>query len=132
MALFRRRAKPLSREQSLTSIPVRNELIEEEESDEGYVRLLIPRRQDLWVKAVSRLFHVPKKRQITLDEIGSFVWRLCDGTNDVRAIIRALCTRYRLHRKEAEVSVVTYLRTLAKKRLLGIAVLKEPQEKAKK
>ena len=59
---------------------------------------------------------------LTLDEIGSFVWRLCDGNHSVREIIRALAARYKLHRKEAEVSVVAYLRTLAKRRLIAVAV----------
>jgi len=125
---FRRRPKPLTREQSLTSVPLRNEAIEVERTNAGEVRLLIPRRQTWWVKTLARVFYVPKKRRITLDEIGSYVWELCDGRTNVRQIIRALCKRYKLHRKEAEVSVVAYLRQLAKKRLIGIAVLKKPQE----
>lgn len=130
MALLRRH-KPLSREQSLTSIPVRNEAIEQERSDDGNVRLVIPRRDDWWVRGFARFFYVPKKRRITLDEIGSFVWELCDGHNDVRQIIRALAERYKLHRKEAEVSVVAYLRQLAKRRLVAIAVLKDSGRKAR-
>ena len=43
-------------------------------------------------------------------------------------IIRALCQRYTLHRKEAEVSVVAYLRQLAKRGLIGIALLKETEK----
>jgi hypothetical protein len=127
VALFRR-PKPLSREQSLGSIPVRNELIEAEETDDGTVRLTIPRRDDWWVRAAARFFYVPKQRRVTLDEIGSFVWALCDGQHTVRDIIRALAARYKLHRKEAEVSVVAYLRTLAKRRLVAIAVLKTPKD----
>ncbi len=104
------------------SIPVRNQAVEEDEADDGNVRLLIPRREDWWVRAAARVFYVPKKRRLTLDEIGSFVWRLCDGNHSVREIIRALAARYKLHRKEAEVSVVAYLRTLAKRRLIAVAV----------
>ncbi|MFW6162413.1 MAG: PqqD family protein [Planctomycetota bacterium] len=125
-----RRRKPMSREQSLTSIPVRNEAIEQERTDEGTVRLIIPRRDDWWVRAAARFFYVPKRRRIVLDEIGSFVWELCDGDNDVRRIIRALAERYQLHRKEAEVSVVAYLRQLAKRRLIAIAVLNNGGQKA--
>ena len=46
----------------------------------------------------------------------------------VRDIIQAMSTRYKLHRKEAEVSVVTYLRQLARKGLIGIAVPKTRDE----
>ena len=120
-----RRQKPLSREQSLASVPLRNEAIKAERTDTGDVRLLIPRRETWWVRTLSRFFYVPTNHKITLDEIGSFVWDQCDGKTNVRQIIQALCKHYKLHRKEAEVSVVAYLRTLAKKRLIGIAVLKK-------
>ncbi|NQT85213.1 PqqD family protein [bacterium] len=126
---FRRRKPELSREQSLASVPLRNTAVREEETDEGFVRLVIPRRDSLWVRCMAKVFYVPKARRVTLDEIGTFVWRQCDGAHNVRSIIKALCTRYKLHRKEAEVSVVTYLRQLAKRGLLGIAVLKEGEKK---
>ena len=124
MGLFRRE-KSLSREESLASVPMHNEAIGVERSDAGEVRLLIPRRESWWVNTLSRFFYVPKNRRITLDEIGSYVWDHCDGKRNVGQIIQALSKRYRLHRKEAEVSVVAYLRTLARKRLIGIAVLKK-------
>jgi len=121
---FRRRPKPLTREQSLASVPLRNEAIDADRTDSGEVCLVIPLRETWWVKVVRRVFHVPKKRRVSLDEIGSYVWELCDGKRNVRQIIQALCKRYKLHRKEAEVSVVAYLRELAKKGIIGIAVLK--------
>jgi len=124
---FRRRT-PLTREQSLESVPVRNQAIEAEETEDGEVRLVIPLRQTWWARLLSRLFYVPKTRRIALDEVGSFVWGLCDGKHNVRQIIQALCQRYRLHRKEAEVSVVAYLRQLARKGIIGIAVLKTPSD----
>ena len=126
--LFRRRPKAISREQSLASVPLRNEAIGVEHSDDGFVRLVIPLRASWWARVISKAFYVPKTRKITLDEIGSYVWGLCDGKRSVRSIIKGLCKRYNLHRKEAEVSVVAYLRQLAKKGIIGIAVLK-PQEK---
>jgi len=127
---LRRRPNTLSREQSLGSIPLRNEAIEVVPTEDGSVRLIIPRRETRWVKALSRLFTIPERRPLTLDEIGSFVWNLCDGQHTVRQIVKALCGRYRLHRKEAEVSVVTYLRQLAKRGIIGIAVARAPKENA--
>jgi len=122
---FFRRRKALSREQSLASIPVRNQAIEAEETEGGEIRLVIPLRQTWWARLLARAFYVPRTRRVALDEVGSFVWRLCDGKHNVRQIIQALCQRYRLHRKEAEVSVVAYLRQLARKGIIGIAVLGE-------
>lgn len=129
---FRRRPKSLTREQSLGSVPLRNEVIEAERTDDGEVRLIIPRRERWWVRSLGRLFYIPKQRPLTLDEIGSFVWELCDGKHTVRQIIKALSKRYRLHRKEAEVSVVAYLRQLTKRGIIGIAVLKKRDEKGAK
>jgi len=125
-----RRHKPLTREQSLASVPLRNEAVEVGRTDAGDVQLSVPRRDTWWVKALARLLYVPKRRRIALDEVGSFVWELCDGRHNVRQIIQALCQRYKLHRKEAEVSVVAYLRQLAKKGLIGIAVQKSQEDKA--
>jgi hypothetical protein len=125
---FRRRQKPLSREQSLGSIPLRNQAVRTERTDEGHARLVVPRRDAWWIRAFAKVFYVPKNRRITLDEIGTYVWDQCDGEQNVRQIIQALCKRYRLHRKEAEVSVVAYLRQLAKRGLVGIAVLKSKEQ----
>lgn len=126
---FWRRPQPLSREQSLASVPLRNQAIEVEETDAGEVRLVIPLRAAWWARLLSRLFYVPKKRRVVLDEIGSYVWGLCDGRRNIRDIIQALAGRYKLHRKEAEVSVVAYLRQLARRGIIGIALLKPGDRK---
>lgn len=118
-----RRPKPLSREQSLASVPLRNQAVEAERTDDGSIRLVVPVRPKWWARWLSHLVYVPKTRRIVLDEIGSYVWGLCDGQRSVRDIIGALSARYKLHRKEAEVSVVAYLRQLAGRGLIGIAVL---------
>ena len=129
---LRRRPKALTREQSLGSVPLRNAALEAERTESGEVRLLMPRRESWWVRGLGRVFYIPKRRPLVLDEVGSFVWNLCDGKHDVRQIIRALCKRYKLHRKEGEVSVVAYLRQLAKRGIIGIAVLKESKRAAPK
>ena len=128
---FRRRKPLLSREQDLASVPLRNTNVREEETDEGYARLVAPRRDSWWVRAMAKIFYVPDARRVTLDEIGTFVWRQCDGKHNMRDIIQALCKRYKLHRKEAEVSVVAYLRQLMKRGLLGIAVLDDEKKTPK-
>ncbi len=132
MGFFRlRRPQPLSREQSLASVPVHNEAIGAERTDTGDARLTIPRRDTWWVRLLDRVLYIPKNRRIRLDELGTYVWDLCDGHRTVREIIQAMSTRYKLHRKEAEVSVVTYLRQLARKGLIGIAVPKTRDEAAR-
>lgn len=130
---FRKNKNQLTREDSLNAIPVRNESVEVEEDDDlAETLILIPRRDDWWVRMLSKVLFIPKHRKVTLDEIGTFVWNLCDGKNDVRKIIEDFADKYKLGRKEAELSMVTFLRQMAKKRLIGLAIGQpEPKEKSK-
>ena len=121
--MFGKRQPKLTREQSLASVPVRNAAIREECREDGTLLLRVPiRRTGVW-KALGRVLNVPEAdRRVELDELGTFVWELCDGKTDVRAIIERFSRRFKLNRKEAEVSMVAYLRTLARRRLVGIMV----------
>jgi hypothetical protein len=120
---FRTRQGPsISREESFASLPVRNEALPTRRTDAGEIEITIPRREALWVGLLARVFYVPKSRKIVLDELGTFVWERCDGQTTVRDLIGIFAERYKLGRREAEVSLTEYLRTLAKRGLIGIAV----------
>ena len=90
-----------------------------ERDEAGLVVLSIPRRADGLGKILTIVFVVPKSRSVQLDEVGSFVWQLCDGVNSIREMIRKLGSEYKLNRKEADVSLTTYLRDLAKRGIVG-------------
>ena len=129
--MFRKKSQ-LTREQSLSARPIQNKAVQVSRDDTGLICISIPRRKAWWVDLLARVFFVPGEKRVGLDEIGSYVWDLCDGTNDVRSIIAQFQKRYQLNRKEAEVSLTTFLRTLAARRLVVIAVLKgkkSPREK---
>lgn len=116
----------LSREQSLKAIPIRNEkILAELDEDTGEMLLLIPRRDDRWVRLLARVFYVPPHKKVSLDELGTTVWNLCDGKNSVREIVGQFAEKYKLSRKEAEVSLTEFLRQMARKRLIGL-VISEP------
>jgi len=126
--MFKRRKQTVSREQSLTSIPVHNQVIREECGTDGCVTLLVPVRRTGVVKMLGKILNVPETdRRVSLDKLGSYVWRMCDGQTTVRDLIERFSRKYKLDRKEAEVSMVAYLRMLAKRRLVGIVV---PEEQA--
>ncbi len=120
--LFRKKKPQLNRRELLKSKPVHNERLEWEKMEDGDVMLSIPRRRSWWINLVARVFYVPTKRTVLLDEIGSLVWGLCDGKNTVDTVISALRKEYKLDQKEAEVSTLTYLKQLAEKGLIGFAV----------
>ena len=116
---FRRKKPHLTKDQVYASRPVRNPNLRWERDEAGLVVLSIPRRADGLGKILTIVFVVPKSRSVQLDEVGSFVWQLCDGVNSIREMIRKLGSEYKLNRKEADVSLTTYLRDLAKRGIVG-------------
>jgi hypothetical protein len=120
----------VSRVQVLGARPVRNPLVEwtrekrsgsAEGDDAPEVALLrVPRRKDRLGNVVAKLFKLPDFRKLELDEIGSDVWEMCDGSHSVEALTKAVCAKYRLNRRQAEASVTAYLRMLAERRLIAL------------
>jgi coenzyme PQQ synthesis protein D (PqqD) len=119
--LFPRKFVPkISRQEILAAVPVRNSLIEWETNDEDEVVLKIPRREDRSGRLLQRVFVAPPFKQVVLDELGSDVWHLCTGENDVDAIVKSLARKYKLGRREVELSLANYLRTLAQRGYIGL------------
>src|SRR5208282_1986160 len=93
----------LTRDESLDARVVQSGLVRAEEKEGGVITLIVPFRAPGWIQRVSeRLGAGEGERTIELDEIGSLVWRMCDGKTTVREMIQSLAERYKLNRKEAE------------------------------
>ena len=119
--LFPKKYAPkITRHEILSAVPVRNSLVEWETNDHEEVVLKVPRRQDRVGKILHRIFVAPPFKQVVLDEVGSDVWNLCTGENDVDTIVKALARKYKLSRREVELSLANYLRTLAQRGLIGL------------
>ena len=88
----------------------------------GNVLLRIPRRDSSMVRVVSRVFKLPPYRTVALDELGTFVIEHCDGRHSVREIVEAFTRRFKLNRREAEVSMAAFLRTLGRKAIIGFII----------
>lgn len=119
------RRPKVSRAQVLGARPIRNPVVDWEraklrEEQPEIVLLRVPRRADRWGNTVARLFKLPSHRKIELDEMGSDVWEMCDGTLTVDALTRAVCAKFHLNRRQGEASVTAYLRMLAERRLLAL------------
>jgi len=121
---LRRRQPRFTPEQVLLSRPLRNTALKTERVEDGGLRIIIERRREWWVKALSVLLPIPKRRPIELDPLGTEVWELCDGDHTLRDMIRVFQERHKLSRAEAEWSLRTYLRDLGKRGLVVIAVQK--------
>ena len=106
----------------LASRPTRNDSLRWEPNDAGEVQVFIERQETWRVRLLSKVFYIPETRTITLDEVGTEVWQMCDGHTSVATMIDRLRDRYKLDRKEAEVSLLSYLKTLGQKRFVGFLV----------
>lgn len=99
--------------------PVRNDAIEWQENAAGEAELTIPYRKDRFARAVAFIVHLPETRRVQLDEVGTFVWKMCDGSNTVDAIVTSMVRHYKMNRAEVEASVGRYLQMLAERRFIG-------------
>ncbi len=123
---MRRRKRPrFTPEQVLVARPIRNDSLTTEATGEGGLRIVIERRREWWVRILSVFLPIPKRRPIELDALGREVWELCDGEHTLREMIKEFEERHKLSRAEAEWSLRTYLRDLAKRGLVAIAVPKQ-------
>jgi len=128
MGLLKKKGKEgpkLTREQSLAAVPVLNQLITKERNADGKLVVNVPRKRTSMVRLIAKVFRLPPYKQIELDELGSYAVELCDGRNTVADVVDRFAEKFRLNRREAEVSMVSYLESLAKRGIIGFAV---PQE----
>ena len=119
---LKRRPSPLTREQALEARPVRNPSLKWRLNDADHVEVIIPRRSDRLGRVMGFLFYVPENRPIVLDEVGTRVWHLGDGERTVAEMRQTLCDEYKLSKREVEVSLTEYLRTLGKRGRSGFLV----------
>jgi len=100
----------------LKSRPVRNPALEWS-SEGGRVILTIklpPSKPGLFSGFVKQ----PTERRIALDEVGSYVWELMDGQRSIGEIAEMLASRFKLHPREAQASLLAYIGMLGEKGLV--------------
>lgn len=122
---FLNRAKgSLPRGEMLALRPVRTASVAWEpkaDPDAPGVQITVPRREDKMGQVLSRLFQIPSTKTIELDEFGAAVWEKCDGKHSVEQLVAFTAGAYKLNRRQAEVSVVSFMRMLAQRRLIGLS-----------
>ena len=120
---FLDRGKPgLPRGEVLNLKPLRSRevtwVIAEGEEAAG-AKLTVPRREDRTGQLLSWIFKIPQSRVIELDEFGAQIWERCDGKHSVDLLIKHTCDTYKLNRRQGEVSVLTFMKMLVQRRLIG-------------
>ncbi len=126
MGLFRKK-KPVpafTREQALACTPVRNNVVSWKRLDSGgiqveYVLLLKP----FFASILARFNPAPAAlptRKLQLDDFGSQVWEMLDGTRTTADLIKEFAASHALSAQEAEQSITLFLRELGKRGLIGL------------
>lgn len=119
-SFVKKEKKTIPREEVLASKPLRNPLIKWELQENGDVQMVIPLKKSLRLTVLSYLFHVPARKTVVLDRLGSEVWLRCDGETSVSQIVDALCEKHKMSRKESEISLFSYLQQLVRRGYIGL------------
>jgi hypothetical protein len=131
LAFWKKKGPQLKREDSLAAVVVPNRQLRVERNAEGVITLYAPFHAAAFVERIARwLGAAPRagEAKVELDEVGSFVWDLCDGRRNVREMVACLTEKYKLNRKEAEASLTAFLRSLAGRNLVAIVILKRGEQ----
>ena len=130
MGVFRKKRNPqLSRSRALDCAPVKNIHVKATRLDSGEILLTYPAAIRPWIAGLIRRFGGPSDRsfskKLQLDELGTQVWDLIDGSTTVQSVIQRFAEDYQLHLKEAEVSVSRFLRELGRRGIIGLRDLND-------
>jgi phage terminase large subunit-like protein len=112
----------ITRQDAMRVYPTRNPNLEWQLDEEGVVTATLKRPKDLRNRVVGAFLMLPEARKLKLDEVGTFIWNLCDGEHTVADLVGAMAENYKLSRREVEVSLTEFLRMLAKRGMIVVAV----------
>lgn len=119
--LKRQPNKHHARHQFKKARPLRNPNLIYNEDNSGLITITVPitarRGVYTWIQ---KWFPVPPEKEVELEELGSMVWKLCDGKNTVHTIANKLCESYKLSKAEADASLIAFLETLAKRNYIWL------------
>ena len=104
----------------MDGIPVLNENVSYRDDAVGRVVINVKTRRGNGLLA---RFQPPVlERNVRLDEIGGFVFKLIDNRRSTLDIIELFIEQYRVNRREAVLSVVNFLKLLGKRNIISIAI----------
>jgi len=114
----------LSRTDALCCIPIRNPMVVESRMDSGEMLLSYTETLKPWFAGILRRMNkaseIRRTRKLQLDILGTGVWDLVDGKSTVMEIINSFAGIHQLYHKEAEVSVIQFLRELGRREIVGM------------
>ena len=113
----------LDRLQALACTPIRNPEVEEIETQDG-ILLRYPVEIKPWFQSIfKRLSNRDSNiviRRLQLDALGSSVWQMVDGKQNVADITEQFRKTHQLGTREAELSVTGFLKDLGSRSLIAM------------
>jgi hypothetical protein len=65
---------------------------------------------------------IPQEGQVkVLNEVGSRIWSLADGTRTIRQIAQSICEEYDVEQVQSENDVLAFIEQLLEKKLVSLA-----------
>jgi hypothetical protein len=106
------------------AIPVQNALVEVISDDGDGILLQHSLRDDGkgWPALLARIMKAPAMKKVELEQVGAFVWRLCDGKHTFEGISIKLREEYKMKRVEADAALGAFLQMLAERKLITLMV----------
>ena len=118
---------PKSWKQMLLAIPTPNTAANAKyDEGSGLVTVTVKNiKPDYMIPPFSWVVHFSPQKEITLDKLGSQLWKLCNGKNTVENIIDLFKDAYGLTFHEAKTSVVEYLKKLIQRGVVAVIIQEE-------
>lgn len=109
------RTEPITFDQLLDSVPVRNEATEAEQVGRDELRIRVPFRKRWYMTPpVTWILPLGRCRTMRLDKLGREVWEMVNGRDRTEAIIERFADRYQISFHEARLSVTQFLQVLTR------------------
>ena len=126
MKVFRKKRKEnrVDRAAAFKFVPVKNTQITEERLENGEILIQYPVTMRPWIAGLVKRFSGSQEelrtKPLQLDQLGTEVWELIDGSRSVRRIIEMFAETHQLQIREAEVAVSQFIRLLGQRGLIGL------------
>jgi hypothetical protein len=122
MGWRRRKSQAPSKESLLAARPLKCPGIVEKTLEDGGLELTVSLPRSRLFRWLSRGSNDPIVRRYQLDPLGVEAWRMMDGRTTVRTMIEQFASRHAMEMPRAEAAVLTYLRTLAQRGIMMLAL----------
>jgi hypothetical protein len=111
----------IDRQAAMRLRPAHNSKLSWEKTETGETILTVPQNDKVGrvTRWMAKWLNAPTERRVELDEVGGFVWEMCDGSNTVETIVARTGKQFKMNRREAEVSVTMFMQMLHERNFIG-------------